>query len=67
MAMVLVRFTRCTVNESFCRQAVTSNSPGPATVTGGVSFAAHCTAFARRRPWSGARTSQNVRSRSPGK
>ena len=29
-----VRLTRCTVIDSFCRQTVTSNTPGPVTVTG---------------------------------
>ena len=62
-----VRFTRCTVSESFWRQTVTSRTPGPATVTGGSSRVAQATALRISLKWSGASTSQNVRSMSQGK
>jgi hypothetical protein len=47
-----VRFTRCTVIDSFCRHTVTSNVPGPVTVTGRGSWAAQSTALRSSLPWS---------------
>ena len=46
----LVRFTRCTVIEFFCRQTVTSSTPGPVTRTTGCSFVAHATALRSNLP-----------------
>ena len=67
IAIGFVRFTRWRVAEFSCRQNVTSSRPGPSTCAAGDSFSAHATAFRSSRPWSFARISQYVRSRSNGK